>query len=44
MHPPNPVIPIADVAIAGTKADGLLLERDHLLYRPGEELAPGKTV
>src|SRR6266851_1265291 len=39
MHDPNPPIKSADVGIAGAEADGLLHERDSLLYRPGEELA-----
>jgi hypothetical protein len=39
MHLPDPEIPNADVGIAGTKANGLLLERDRLLYRPDVDLA-----
>src|SRR3984893_6584762 len=42
MHHPNPPIPKADGWIAGTKADGLLLERDRLFYRPRVELAPAE--
>src|SRR6202022_49594 len=30
--------------IAGAEADGLLLERDRLLYRPGEELALSESM
>jgi len=37
---PNPEIPNADPVIARTEADSLLLERDCLLYRPDEDLAP----
>jgi hypothetical protein len=33
MHLPDPDIPPADAGIAGTEADGLLLERDYFLYR-----------
>src|SRR3984893_16293796 len=39
MHLPDPEIPKADVAIAGTEADGLLLEQDRLLYRPDVDFA-----
>ena len=39
MHHPDLLIENADEGIAGAEPDGLLLERDRLLYRPGEELA-----
>jgi len=39
MHEPNPVVINADIWIAGTEAEGLLLQRYHLLNRPNEELA-----
>src|SRR6516162_5224087 len=42
MHSPYPVITIVDSGIAGAESDGLLKEWDHLLYRPGVELAPGE--
>src|ERR1700730_300295 len=42
MNVPDPRIPISYVGVAGAEADGLLLGRDRLLYRPGEALAPAE--
>jgi len=44
MHLPGPEIPKADVGIAGTEADGLLIERDRLPAptRGAQELTFGK--
>src|ERR1700757_157715 len=39
MSLPDPEIPEADLRIAGTEADRLLLGGDSLLYRPDEDLA-----
>ena len=44
MHVPDPEVPIADIGIARAEADGLLLERDRLVDRPGKQLAPAKVV
>jgi hypothetical protein len=44
MNEPDLAIPTPDPSIAGAEPDGLLLERDHVLYRPGEELTPGKSM
>jgi hypothetical protein len=41
---PDPAIPNVELGIARAKADGLLHERDRLLYRPGEELALAERV
>src|SRR5260370_28614766 len=38
----NPEAPSVDQRIARTAADGLLLGRDQLLYRPGDEPAPAE--
>ena len=43
MYVPNPLIPNGDSRIARAEADGLLDERDHLLYRPGQEFAPAES-
>src|ERR1700736_5840927 len=43
MHSSNLVIAYPDEGIARAEANGLLHERDPLLYRPGVELAPAKT-
>jgi hypothetical protein len=40
VYNPNPSIPIVDGGLARAKADGSLDDRDHLLYRPGQEFAP----
>src|ERR1700686_3981857 len=42
MDDPNSAVPVADVGIAWTEADGLLLQRDSLLCRSGKELAPAE--
>ena len=42
MPGPDPAIEKADLGIAGTEPDGLLLGRDQLLDRPGHELAPAE--
>src|SRR4029077_20559364 len=42
MRAPDPEIVKADLGIARTEPDGLLLGRDKLLYQPGHELAPAK--
>ena len=42
MHAPDPAIEKADLGIARTEPDGLLLGRDQLLDRPGHELAPAE--
>ena len=39
---PDPAVKQADLGIAGTEPDGLLLGRDKLLDRPGHELAPAE--
>src|SRR3984893_328059 len=44
MHEPNPGIPKSNVKIAGAEPEGLLLERDYLLYGPGQPLAPAESV
>src|SRR5215472_16216550 len=43
MRGSNQVVERADAGIARAEANGLLDERDHLLYRPGVELAPAET-
>src|SRR5271170_6478051 len=35
----DPEIPYRDEGIPGAKADGLLYEPDHLVYRPGKKFA-----
>src|SRR2546423_41556 len=42
MRQANAAIVKADLGIAGTEPDGLLLGGDNLLYRPRKELAPAK--
>ena len=42
MRKADPLIPNADQLIAGAEANGLLVKRDCLLYRPGQELAPAE--
>ena len=44
MHQPDLLIPISQGSIAGAEPDGLLDERDRVVYRPGEELALGQGV
>src|SRR6516225_2508861 len=43
MDGPDEEVRKADARIARAKADGLFLDRDHLLYQPGAELALGDT-
>jgi hypothetical protein len=38
------VVVMADVGITRAEANGLLHQRDHLLYRSGVKLAPSETV
>src|SRR6516165_5240805 len=42
MHVPNQMVERADAGIARAEANGLLDQRDHLLYRPDGELAPAE--
>jgi hypothetical protein len=44
MHGPNQQVPKPYIGIARAELDGSLHERDHLLYRPGIEVAPGETT
>jgi hypothetical protein len=43
-YSPNQDVPPGDVGIAGIEANGLLRERDHLVYKPGVESASAETV
>ena len=37
-------MPNTNLRVAGAAADGLLHKRDHLVNRPGEELAPAQPI
>src|SRR4051812_30721437 len=39
----DPVAPIAEIVIARAKTDGLLLQRDRVLDRPDQQLAPAQV-
>src|SRR5271154_5455046 len=41
MHEPNPPLQNIDLRIVGSEADGVLGERDRLLYRASVDLAVG---
>jgi hypothetical protein len=44
MDRPDQLIPVSDPGVAGATAQGLLLERDHLVYRSRVELAQAQTI
>jgi len=44
MYSPNQEVPVSDVGIAGIEANGLLGDRDHLVYKPGVEFASAETL
>jgi len=43
MHNPYDAVPCTDLGVAGATADALLHERDHFVYRSGQELALTQT-
>src|SRR6516162_7927142 len=42
MHVPDPGIQRAEKRVAGTEADGLLFQRDYLVYRSRQNFAPAE--